>query len=82
MHIKQGFKIIAPLIKKDKEEVVLLGKKLGVKFKETFSCYVGKGKHCGVCLACRLRQEGFYWANVRDPTKYKIKMKDFRRAEQ
>lgn len=75
-------KIIAPLIKKDKDEIVLLGKKLGVNFKNTFSCYVGTRKknieHCGYCLACRLRQEAFYWANVKDPTIYKIKMKDFR----
>ncbi len=77
---KKRFRIIAPLIKKDKEDIVQLGKKLKVNFTKTFSCYVGKGKHCGVCLACRLRQEGFYWANVSDPTAYKEKMKDFRRA--
>lgn len=74
------FKIIAPLIKKDKEDIIILGKSLGVDFKDTFSCYVGKNKHCGTCLACRLRQEGFYWANLKDPTEYKEKMKDFRRA--
>jgi len=78
-------KIITPLIKKDKEDIILLGKKLGVDFKQTYSCYIGNGKvngnkHCGVCLSCRLRQEGFYWANIRDPTEYKEKMKDFRLA--
>lgn len=72
-------KIIAPLIKKDKDEIVRLGKKLNVEFRDTYSCYIGAGaKHCGYCLACRLRQEGFYWAGVKDPTKYKVKMKDFR----
>lgn len=72
-------KIIAPLIKKDKDEIVQLGKKLNVKFGDTYSCYIGANqKHCGYCLACRLRQEGFYWAGVKDPTQYKIKMKDFR----
>ncbi|MEK6842385.1 MAG: 7-cyano-7-deazaguanine synthase QueC [Nanoarchaeota archaeon] len=75
------FKIIAPLIKMDKEDIVILGKNLGVNFKDTFSCYIGKKEHCGSCLACRLRQEGFYWAGIKDPTKYKIKMNDFRIAK-
>ena len=74
-------KIIAPLIDKDKEDIILLGKKLGINFKDTFSCYTGKNTHCGQCLACRLRQEGFYWANIRDPTEYKKKMKDFRTSK-
>jgi 7-cyano-7-deazaguanine synthase len=65
-----NFKIIAPLIKMDKEDIILLGKKLNVDFKKTFSCYIGKNKHCGYCLACKLRQAGFYWANEKDPTLY------------
>ena len=53
-------KIIAPLINKDKEDIILLGKKLGVNFKKTHSCYI-KNKHCGKCLACMLRKEGFFF---------------------
>ncbi len=76
------FKVLAPIINKDKEDIIKTGRKLGVKFKDTFTCYVGSGKkHCGSCLSCRLRQEGFYWANIKDPTKYKTKMKDFRVAK-
>ncbi len=74
------YKINAPLIKKDKDDIILLGNKLGVNFTKTFSCYIGKKKHCGTCLACRLRQEGFYWENIKDPTSYRKKMKDFRLA--
>jgi len=77
-------KIIAPLINKDKDEIILLGKKLGVKLEDTYSCYIGtknKQEHCGTCLSCRLRQEAFYWANVEDKTKYKEKMKDYRKAK-
>lgn len=80
---KLKIKIIAPLIKKDKDEIILLGKKLGVDFKKTYSCYKGINKeffHCGTCLACRLRQEAFYWSNIKDPTNYKEKMRDFRVA--
>ena len=76
---KGKFKIISPLIEKDKEDIVLFGGNLGVDFKKTLSCYTGNF-HCGHCLACRLRQEGFYWANYKDPTKYIKKMKDFRIA--
>lgn len=68
----------APFIQKDKEDIIKLGKKLGVNFKKTFSCYNSNDKHCGYCLSCRLRQEGFYWANIKDPTMYKVKMKDYR----
>lgn len=75
------FKVKAPLIKKDKEDIIKLGISLGIKYEDTFTCYVGAGEmHCGSCLSCRLRQEGFYWAGINDPTKYKEKMKDFRLA--
>ncbi len=67
----KNFEIISPLIKKDKEEIIQLGKKLEVDFKKTFSCYAPKNsKQCGFCLACKLRQEGFYWAGVEDPSDY------------
>ncbi|MEK6760746.1 MAG: 7-cyano-7-deazaguanine synthase [Nanoarchaeota archaeon] len=72
--------IFAPLIKKDKEDIILLGKNLGVDFRKTFTCYIEKKEHCGTCLACRLRQEGFYWSNLKDPTKYQEKTKDYRSA--
>lgn len=62
-------RFFAPLIEKDKEEIVLLGQDLGVDFEETFSCYTGD-VHCGRCLACALRKQGFYWAGRDDPTKY------------
>ncbi len=65
------FKIFAPLIKMDKEDIIQLGAELGVDFTDTISCYASKEKHCGTCLACMLRKEGFYWAGIKDPTKYK-----------
>jgi len=61
--------IKAPLINKDKEDIVNLAVKLGVNIKDTHSCYINN-KHCGVCLACTLRKAGFYWANQKDRTKY------------
>ena len=64
------FKAIAPFIEKDKEDIIKIGVELGVDFRKTLSCYIGKENHCGYCLACKLRQEGFHWANLKDPTEY------------
>jgi 7-cyano-7-deazaguanine synthase len=66
------FRIIAPVINMDKEDIIKLGNKLGADYSKTHSCYI-ENTHCGHCLACKLRQAGFYWANVSDPTKYKQK---------
>ena len=63
------YEIIAPLIKLDKPEVIKLGEKLKIPFELTYSCYIENG-HCGKCLNCMLRKKGFYWAGVKDPTKY------------
>ena len=65
------FKLKAPLIEKDKEDIIMLGEQLGVDFKKTFSCYIGKRKPCGYCLACQLRKAGFKWAGVKDLTEYR-----------
>lgn len=74
-HVKKlssvgAFSIRAPFITKDKEDIVVLGAQLNVPLHKTYSCYIGKAKQCGACLACRLRQEGFYWANIKDTTPY------------
>lgn len=66
----------APLIALDKEEIIQLGVKLLVPLRNTFSCYNPPSNspiekvHCGLCLSCRLRKEGFKWAGVIDPTVY------------
>ncbi|HLC54473.1 MAG TPA: 7-cyano-7-deazaguanine synthase [Candidatus Nanoarchaeia archaeon] len=62
--------ILAPFIKKDKEDIIMLGQKLCVDLSTTMSCYAPTLRHCGTCLACRLRKQGFYWANMHDPTSY------------
>ena len=68
---KGEFRVIAPLHDKDKEDIVSLGAELGVELGKTWSCFVSSSdKQCGKCLACALRKEGFYWANVEDTTEY------------
>jgi len=60
-------KIITPLIKKTKAEIIKIGNKLKVPFELTWSCYEGKAKPCGYCDSCLLRANGFKEAKLNDP---------------
>ena len=62
----------APLIDKSKAEIIKLGVKLGVNFKNTWTCYEGEDVACGECTACSLRIKGFIDAGYIDPIPYKI----------
>lgn len=78
---KGRFKIMAPFINKDKEEIIELGKELGVSSEETYSCYLGGGftkvngkkipVHCGKCAGCKARKKGFRFSNIKDISLYK-----------
>ncbi len=59
--------IKAPLISLTKKEIILLGNKLGVPFENTWSCYAGEDKPCGVCDSCKFRAKGFQEAGLSDP---------------
>jgi 7-cyano-7-deazaguanine synthase len=52
-------KIETPLINKTKAGIIMLGSKLGVPYKQTWSCYSGGKEPCGVCDSCVLRARGF-----------------------
>jgi 7-cyano-7-deazaguanine synthase len=52
-------KIITPLIKMKKSQIIKLGLKLGAPLYLTWSCYKGGKDPCGVCDSCRLREKGF-----------------------
>jgi len=58
--------ILVPLLKKTKAQIIKLGKKLGVPFELTWSCYAGRNKPCGKCDACSLRKKGFIEAGITD----------------
>jgi 7-cyano-7-deazaguanine synthase len=62
-------RIEAPLINSTKAEIIKLGKKLGVDFSLTTSCYQPgpQGQPCGTCDSCLLRQKGFSEAGEPDP---------------
>ncbi|MSR12160.1 MAG: 7-cyano-7-deazaguanine synthase QueC [Gammaproteobacteria bacterium] len=61
-----------PLIDFSKSEIIKTGKRLGVDFSLTVSCYQAneKGEACGRCDSCRFRRQGFLDAEVTDPTHY------------
>lgn len=67
------FRIHAPLMTMSKAAIALEGRRLGVDFALTVSCYQadGQGLACGRCDACRLRHQGFVEAGMDDPTRYR-----------
>lgn len=67
-------KVVAPFMHKTKAEIVGLGHELGVPFEDTWSCYKGGAKACGVCGTCRERIEAFQLNGLRDPIKYEIEV--------
>jgi len=69
---KLRFKIIAPLIKLTKAEIIKKGMELGLDYSLTWSCYDpvytdGKYRPCLKCDSCRLRAKGFKEAGMKDP---------------
>lgn len=61
----KGIRIEAPLLYKTKKEIVSIGRRLGVPFELTWSCYKGGKRPCGKCDACRLRAKALNPAHIR-----------------
>ena len=64
---RKSIKVIAPLVKLTKGEIIKLGMKLGVPYHLTWSCYEGKEKPCLNCDSCKFRLKGFREAGIKDP---------------
>lgn len=52
-----GVTVLAPFIAKTKIQIVKEAKDHGIDFSQSWSCYKGGEKPCGVCGACILREE-------------------------
>lgn len=53
-----------------KGEIAAIGKRLGIDYSKTYSCYNGREKHCGRCGTCIERKAAFKYADIPDPTIY------------
>ncbi len=63
-------KLVAPLQKLSKCEIVKMGTEYGAPYHLTYSCYRGRTKSCGHCDSCLLRLRGFMEAGIEDPIPY------------
>lgn len=54
-----GIRLIAPFVMENwtKKDIVREGKKLGIDFDNTYSCYIGNEEPCGKCATCIERQQ-------------------------
>lgn len=62
--------IKAPLINLDKDDIVKTGIEHNAPLAESYSCYVGDEKHCGICESCKRRRRAFEKLKIDDPTEY------------
>lgn len=62
--------IKAPLIDKNKKEIVQLGVKVDAPLELSYSCYMGEEEHCGVCESCMRRKRAFESAGLVDGVEY------------
>lgn len=63
-------KVVAPYTKITKSDIARIGKKLGIDYTETWSCYKGGEVHCGKCDTCVERKEALAEAGIEDKTIY------------
>jgi 7-cyano-7-deazaguanine synthase len=64
---KHSIKILAPLLNKNKSQIINLGRRLSVPFNLTRSCYRAGKRPCGKCDSCYYRAKGFKEAGLVDP---------------
>jgi 7-cyano-7-deazaguanine synthase len=63
----QEIRVETPLMDLSRPEVIKLGRRLGVPFDRTWSCYADNETPCQRCLGCADRAAGFVRAGVPDP---------------
>lgn len=62
--------VLTPYTNITKTDIARIGKRLGIDYTETWSCYKGGEKHCGKCGTCRERKEALRDAGIEDKTEY------------
>lgn len=68
----QQLRVHTPLISLTKSQIIEWGRRLGVDYGRTTSCYDPRsdGAACGHCDACLLRLRGFAQNGLEDPARY------------
>lgn len=66
----EGITVKAPYTLLSKAEIAMRGKRLGIDYAKTYSCYRGLEKHCGRCGTCRERRQALAQAGIIDTTEY------------
>lgn len=66
-------RVHAPLLRLSKGRIIREGRRRGVDYSRTVSCYdpSASGAACGGCDSCQLRRRGFEEAGGPDPTRYR-----------
>lgn len=66
----ENIELRAPYTLLSKTQIAERGKRLGVDYANTYSCYKGGEKHCGRCGTCIERRQALAEAGIPDPTPY------------
>ncbi len=66
----EDVRIDAPYTNITKADIAKKGKRLGIDYSETWSCYKGGERHCGKCGTCIERKEAMALAGIDDRTEY------------
>jgi len=66
-------RIEAPYIRASKTDILADGLAMGLDYSQTWTCYNGREKACGVCGSCVERLEAFAAHGVTDPLPYEAR---------
>ena len=66
----EGISLKAPYTYLNKADIALRGKRLGIDYTTTYSCYKGLEHHCGRCGTCLERRQALADAGIEDNTIY------------
>lgn len=66
----EAVEICTPYLHHSKGEILADGIKMGLDYRQTWTCYNGREKACGKCGACQERLEAFEQNKVKDPLCY------------
>lgn len=66
----EGISLKAPYTYLTKADIALRGKRLGIDYATTYSCYKGLEYHCGRCGTCIERRQALADAGIEDTTIY------------